>query len=62
MIKCNSPYLHCVLPQVGHFLYAVNGENVLEMNHRDLAHLILDAGDAYITLVIMEHTGDEASS
>lgn len=47
--------------KVGHFLYAVNGENVLEMNHRDLAHFILDAGDAYITLVIMEHTGDETS-
>ena len=41
------------LLQVGHYIYMVNDEVALHMNHKDLAHWILASG--YLRLCVLEH-------
>ena len=48
-----------ILFQVGHYIYSVNDEKVIKMNHRDLAHVIL-ASDGYLRLVVVEHPEDRS--
>jgi len=45
--------------KVGHYIYSVNDEKVVNMNHRDLAHVIL-AADGYLRLVVVEHPDDRS--
>jgi hypothetical protein len=43
--------------KVGHYIYKVNDQPVLHMNHRHLANVILDS-IGYMDLVVMEHAQD----
>ena len=51
--------MYCLLSfQVGQYIYSVNDELVVDLDHKELAHIIVNT-DGYMNMVVMEHIHDQ---